>query len=709
MPTKLKALDKLRGHKRGRDRQLHQEETEEAEDESIIQVPFVEVEGVKYYSDRFYLNRTVLDDNKTSPYSRVFTEYNKQCSCGARQAPPLLDLGKLIASLDLKAAILATYTLNLSWIAQTFPALCGPEGTVPTLILHGQKGLTKRLEKQEQNSRNEDDSDSDTDCVDYDMVPEESWRRKTQQENRRETVGPSVHLTQVFPRWLPQMDRPTKLPDNSCFWRKKIKGKAGVHHPKYMILFCKDGSVIVLVSTGNLTMPSSTDASWLQKFEPSTQPEPAGKRKPGIRENRSDFGLVLADYLQCQAYASREGELMPLEFLQKYMGFNSFDHLVRNYQFDKAQVHLIATVPGDYHGRTRVRHLGSDPNAREFLYGRQRVADIIARLSTTTSEWFPEMLMTKHDRLILQPTSFGANYTRRDMADIVRSYLGYDVNTEENERDLKRRQKGSWLFENHSDQSLLERLDIVWPSKKLVDTVVRCHSKSLTVSPRSVGDPDSDNQLFHSKEEQAQKYAHAPSDHSRFLFLSCRVFNTTEMSCLSQMVMYEPSVPEQRPPLIPHIKSVSRIFGGDEGKMRSDYGLDKAESYFSYFILTSACLSHGAQGRLMEGSDRKSMLEYANFELGVMFCSRLQGRKSDRLYCWKPALCRCQRSESSPSALIHLPIPYCCHGTRFQQDGQSTEFAEDPYMHEIVDRSGTGNMRVLPLGAALAATHNGPL
>ena len=171
----------------------------------------------------------------------------------------------------------------------------------------------------------------------------------------------------------------------------------------------------------------------------------------------------------------------------------------------------------------------------------------------------------------------------------------------------------------------------------------------------------------------------------------------------SPLCRFEPSIPEQREPLPPHFKSVSRIFNGNEGKLRHEYGIGKAESYFSYFLLTSACLSHGAQGRTSEGLGREGTLSYANFELGVMFCSRLQGRKdSDRVYCWKPAKCKClypfeSSCERSSVELIHLPIPYCCHATSYQAEEEAS-FVEDPYFHEILD-SNTGNMRLLPMAS----------
>jgi hypothetical protein len=111
--------------------------------EAVLAVPSVEVDGVTYKSDRFYLNTTTsVDDGNGTENGNKSTS---NCTCGSQQPPPLFDREKLVQSLDLKAAILGTFTTDLNWMAKTFPQLVGPTSTVPTLILHGHKGLMKRL------------------------------------------------------------------------------------------------------------------------------------------------------------------------------------------------------------------------------------------------------------------------------------------------------------------------------------------------------------------------------------------------------------------------------------------------------------------------------------------------------------------------------------------------------------------------------------
>ena len=63
----------------------------------------------------------------------------------------------------------------------------------------------------------------------------------------------------------------------------------------------------------------------------------------------------------------------------------------------------------------------------------------------------------------------------------------------------------------------------------------------------------------------------------------------------------ETLVPEQWQPLTPHIKSVARLFEGDERALKLDYGIEKAESYFLWYLLISTCLLNSVQRKAKEG------------------------------------------------------------------------------------------------------------
>ena len=110
----------------------------------------------------------------------------------------------------------------------------------------------------------------------------------------------------------------------------------------------------------------------------------------------------------------------------------------------------------------------------------------------------------------------------------------------------------------------------------------------------------------------------------------------------------------------------------------------------------------------------------SNFELGIMFCSRLVGDNChDRLYVSDPNHlhgCQCgkgkrwykarycEKNSSNNSFLesvkkVHLPIPYQLRPKPYQEDPESDFMSYTPYMHEIPDGTGcVGNMKLTPIG-----------
>jgi hypothetical protein len=729
------------GHARG---SVVEEQASEDEVVPFVTVPVgKEGEAIKYYADRFYLNETVFDENYGSPdASPRESEINKappkqqqqqqqQCHCGSRQPPPLFSRSRLVASLKLKAVVLGTYNVQPACLPEEFPTLFGPDATVPVHVLHGQKGWSPENEKEEENGNRKKEEEEDDDESHhaeseplFESPPDDNCTVGTQEEGtvefskrfhspltppsaarpvgEEETTGhnenrrhrktpdfpPTVHFTEILPAWIPPQELASLSPTASSVVSaegtltaavvEKRKAKRGVHHPKFMILLEESGSVVIVVSTANLTCPMSTDASWVQRFPAASVEQPTANDKT----DGSDFGAVLANFLQFEMLASREGQLTVQAFVQRYLGWKSLKELERRFDYSSAQVHLIPHVPGDHEGRERT---GDPP---PFLYGRQRVAHLTESLSLGPQPWFPPAVRTDQDRLIVQPTSLGGDWNRRNMAAVVQSYLGNDSRA--------------------TDHSLLERMDIVWPTAHFVHGARRHGRKS----PNSEEEYDVSGFATTAENEKDREDMESENGNGGFLFLSSETFNKIELSCLSQMVMFEPSVPAQRPhTLTPHFKSVARLFEGNDYRLRRDYGFPKSDEYFLWFMLTSACLSRGAQGE--ETADRppgSDAVSYSNFELGVLFCSRLQGirgkSRQDRLYCWKPSQCSCTR-RSGPR-LIHLPSPYCFRPARYQEDVEETEFCETPYFHEILPGTEcVGNMRLTPYGEALAASIDG--
>lgn len=716
-------------------------------------VSCITVDGVKYFSDRFYLNRGVGDPPVTS---------SDECTCGARAPPPLLDRERLVASLDLKAAIVASYTVAPSYVIREYPSLFGPDSMVPTLVLHGHKGLSERMRENRQSqdsshsaamiqskrtiadikTENSDEKESsprvkseyDDDNDETGLVivkeeleeepPEDAWLRKLNEVmlSKKATFGKSVHLTEVLPTWISEEgkieieslrqeaatnrdnddddvivldsdDEETPVDTRygvEQFVIQRRKRKQGVHHPKYMILFEKSGSVVVLITTANLTPQHAVDASWVQRFQAS-ETKDIDKVTDAMRCDGSDFGYVLANYLECQSLAARPCEMVPEVFLKRYLGHATLDDFRQSYRWN-SQVHLIATVPGEYRGPNTATHLGGSGSKKTFLYASQRVNDILCRLSgekegSQVEPWLPKSFLSNDDRLVMQPTSFGGLWKQSSLNDVVKLYSDHGTTNNDTPYDCRH----DWL----------SRADIVWPSREFMAEIHRRARRIPRVpSPDSVTSSEMDD--FEASDVTID---------GNFCFLSSESFNTIDFACIARMCMFEPSYPTQHPSTrSPHIKSYARVFEGDEYQLRRRFGVEKAEETLSWYMLTSACLSRGAQGEATphrpEDSDE---MNFTNFELGVLFISRLStDTLSNRVYCWKPSKCRCARhfqNEDSNVKMIHLPLPYRLRPHAYvQNEEEEAELCETPYFHEIPSGSGfIRNMRLTPLGASLAA------
>ena len=696
---------------------------------------FIEVQGQRFYSDRFYLNRTISNGDNDEAFEEEPPK--GKCTCGAREAPPLFDRAALVASLDLKAAILATYTVEKDSLQQEFPSLFSEKSTVPTIVLHGRKVGNDEEKEVENDSDYEEDSPHQHDVIDSGCKAGLSPRREstdnfsvsTQTSDTKEhaalwgneqspcgekhcfdriTSFPShVYFTEIKSYWIPPSELPSTVvnTDGSVCDEivQKRKFKKGVHHPKFMLLFEKSGSIVVLVSTANLTSPCTTDATWLQRVAPlqtSTGNNPLWDR---LGENCNP-GRILGHVMDCQTWAAPSGRLTPLGFGKKYLGWKkSCQDLASGFDFSKCQVFLVPHVPGDHMSTSSLQEKSA------FRYGRQFVSHVLECLmkhhdQDETSKtlpslrpWLPSSILSDQDRLIIQPTSVGGEWTPKDMSVVVTSFLGEQSTDEEDADD--------------ANTSSLDRLDIVWPTDDFVRAVSMANSEkgaTRSTSPNSVVVQTGFLQSETARRGETGRPRRSEGVNEGYLFMSSETFNSVHIDCLSRMVMFEPSSPLQMVRThIPHIKSVARLFGGKRYRIQKDFGMGKSEEYFPWFLLTSACLSRGTQG--IENATgiahgRKNTVAFTNFELGVLFCSRLQRKsKSDRLYCWNPARCSCPspQTEQQPN-LIHLPIPYDLRPASYHEHVEDMDFCETPYFNEIVKGTGcTGHMKLTPLGASL--------
>ena len=541
----------------------------------------------------------------------------------------------------------------------------------------------------------------------YSSIHNGSFRKSIDTEAT--LFGPSVHLTEVLPRW--------RKPDSTNRTASCLKSCAGVHHPKYMLLFECSGSIVVVVSTANLTQTTSIDACWIQRFESKAGHVNAGDKmdeNSTICDGGSDFGTVLCDFLHCQSIAARSGHMLPLRFLQTYLDIplKKINGLKNMFRFERAQVHLVSTVPGNHSGHVKRNHLrnttGKNRTSNNFLrkgciksmkisnvvYGPQRVHNIVARLQTRNNSlnlpWFPSKMLSNNDRLVIQTTSFGGNWKRKNLEELISLYLGHD----------------SLANKDIEFKDVLDLVDIIWPTKTFIDTV------------------NEERLEAHKVCSSKQRMGKIKKGHS-FCFFSSKNFNDIDLCCLSRMKIYENQKPSPVPwSLCPHLKTYARVIGQNSDANKYHSMDQQCTSYdLAWLMLTSACLSHGAQGKVsVDRSLHSDEMSYANFELGVLFCSRLNNSKNDRVYCSHPfgSCCNdcqffskhtnyqnsmdfhatrwCDGKKYEPKVIV-LPLPYNLNSSSYQADDDDANFSFTPYFHEIIHGTENyGQMTLTPYG-----------
>ena len=366
--------------------------------EKILAVPSVTLGDITYKSDRFYLHAVEGD---SFPLSAAAAS----CTCGSQQPPPIFYRERFVNSLQLKAAIIGTYTVDLKWASQAFPQLVGPTSSVPTLILHGQKGRKGDFAGNATRNTNGNSSDSsqpDKISSASPMTPNLMEGNSDLPENVSFQFGNNLHLTQILTAWLPQNNEVTK----EIAQEIKLETKLGVHHPKFMLLFETSGDLVVIISTANLTRTKTTEGSWVQRFRRCQRPD-VQRAAASVTLSKNDFGPVLTDFLTKVSTTAVEGQMRIDAFLQTYLSFR-LKELKYRFFFDKAQVHLVPVIPGEWKDQSK------------FLYGRQRVRYLLLQQQK-------HLLVAACDRLVCQPTSLGGSWTRGEMADLVRTYLALDT------------------------------------------------------------------------------------------------------------------------------------------------------------------------------------------------------------------------------------------------------------------------------------------
>lgn len=708
------------------------------------------LQSVKFWSDRFYLNATrdeerewkttgknpdganvgattgekgFADSDATNSLKSQSASIHP-CICGHGSPPPLFPRETFVQSLQLKAAIMGTYVWSPSWFAETFPEFVN--GSVPTLLLHGHKGMTHDYFDRKTAAAREEDHDTDVEeeSIDGDENEDANQDEDVAGEQLRRNQPLDTELlerycsTSTFRMNYVRCNWKKQVRDSSQFVSHETKNKKrdlretrlGVHHPKFMLLLEQSGSLVVLVTTANLTPTKTVEGTWIQRFHPVRRrknQKTVSVASSTENNHQNDFGAVLQDFVTKLREASERPTLVD-EFMVQHFGCLLSD-LAASFHFHTAQVYLVPVVPGDYPGPSSGKTSNTD-NKRQYFYGHQRVQHVLNQMARDTPRNSKRTRdKTKSDRLVLQPTSLGADWTRQNFSSLVRGYMGYPTSCEE-----------------RNDHWVCGQADVVWPSDKLI--------ASLS------GGQTLDNILHAAEGDATHAVSEAVGYGGSFVFNSSETFNRSEWEILKRMCQFKNTIPQQVRPKVPHFKSVARIITNHDAEVFKQIRPGEADTYFSWFLLTSACLSHGAQGVPV---DTKNNLEnyadapeydlvgYRNFELGVMFTSNIlrphvaarrsidthRKQKKQRLYCFQPYECSC----SSPSSnhrvdrvsLVHLPVPYNLRPesyfhTEDDEEDLPREMKETPFFHSILPTSRcSGNMLMTPFGRQVFLLTNG--
>jgi hypothetical protein len=241
----------------------------------------------------------------------------------------------------------------------------------------------------------------------------------------------------------------------------------------------------------------------------------------------------------------------------------------------------------------------------------------------------------------MQQTSLGGKWDASSMGNLVKMYSGTS---------------------DSSCEDALDLADIVWPSKDFMDDLNK-HDK-------------------------------------HFAFLSTKIFNDIDLACCSRMCVYEPQRPSPTPFILsPHIKLYCRVI--DELDLDTS---DESREHLGWIMLTSACLSRGAQGHMrLKNTLEEGTMSYSNFELGVLFCSRLQGDpEKDRIYCCNTNHIYNEKTSNSGAnhvRIIDLPVPFNVNPKSYQVDPDDATFHLNPFFHEITPGTeNVGQMTLTPFG-----------
>jgi len=246
----------------------------------------------------------------------------------------------------------------------------------------------------------------------------------------------------------------------------------------------------------------------------------------------------------------------PLKFFDTKVGHALHD-LPYLYDFSSCPVDLIATVPGDQPGR--ITRAPSSTHYKQ-LYGPQRFSAVMASKTGHPTSQLPPSVLSPTDTFVIQQTSVGTKMSVPFIEQLARNYFVEDDRV------------------TATMPHVLQNTCIVWPTEEFMWMAYR----------KSVGAP---------------KTNISGTGYSGTCFLMPKYFHETDQEVLSQFAQYAPAADviiddgNSRIPRQPHIKTYARLLSdkttravvGDGGEVSNVNGI-------AWFMLTSACISRGAQG-----------------------------------------------------------------------------------------------------------------
>ena len=598
----------------------------------------------------------------------------------------IYNLSKINNEDKILGVIIGTFAIGFNALRKDFPQLFGNTSNIPVLLLHGSLRGEKYYVNKDKNGKKSLKIDlkylnkQEDKVIDAYVGPTNTnlninlHQNSNEKDNYVYYIGDKVYIQRITAQHYGDFDFGTTNDSNGNNNSNNQKNNPngindenedeyeiidsngersmGVNHPKYMLIFTKKG-VHVMISTANMCTQYSVDSSWTQFF-----PKKMEKVKKNLDMIGSDFGDVLQDFLdhqgkQIDANEAKYGGKIttPEEFIQKFVHDKNFkiSDLTYLYCFELSKVDLISVVPSKISipgYKSKVNEIykyqppcddcemhNSSLRKSDIKYGRDRVQQLLQRHESklklskiNDGDQVENKSEIKLGKLVLQPTSIGNNLTMDYMQQLWNCYRYAESEDKEHEHDWNHYLKLIWPDEKYVGHSC----GSLFLKPNCLKSLNHCWDNMFTMEPRSYMNDVFDDQFIY-----------------------------------SNMKADDEEVRLSRP--VPHIKSYCRLMddGGDDSEC------DCVQ--MAWYIMTSACLSEGAQGVKVEEQEcplnntincgaqkRHPYYLYRNFELGIMIHSTSDKQLYQKGYKCRNSLKPCKLCIRDGSYAV--PIPYELNG-----------------------------------------------